>query len=49
MVRRDPDDLITALSKSLKNPNPSTIRFTFKRGGLWQTSHAKAHSKKAKN
>lgn len=48
MVKRDPDDLITALSKNLKTDKSSVLRFTFKRGGLWRSEFAKAHSRKAK-
>ena len=47
MVKQDPDDLISALSKNLKAKNSPVLRFTFKRGGLWQPEFAKAHSKKA--
>ena len=51
MVKRDPDDLISALSKNLKlqHSTAPVIRFTFKRGGLWKPEFAKIHSKKAKN
>ncbi len=51
MVKRDPDDLISALSKNLKlqHSTAPVIRFTFKRGGLWKPEFAKVHSKKAKN
>ncbi len=48
MVKPDPDDLISALSKNLKAKNAPVLRFTFKRGGLWQPEFAKAHSRKAK-
>lgn len=47
MGRRDPDDIITALSKNLKGQN-SVVRFTFKRGGLWKQEYAKAHSRVAR-
>lgn len=47
MGRRDPDDIITALSKNLKGQN-SVVRFTFKRGGLWKKEYAKAHSRVAR-
>lgn len=36
MVKTDPDDLLTPLSKHLKNENKSTLRVTLKRGGLWK-------------
>lgn len=36
MVKPDPDDLISALSKNLKAKDSPVLRFTFKRGGLWQ-------------
>ena len=38
MLKRDPDDLISALSKNLKyqQQKAAVIRFTFKRGGLWK-------------
>lgn len=48
MVRRDPDDIITALSKNLKNNNSPVLRLTFKRGGLWKPEFAKAHSRVVK-
>ncbi len=48
MVKPDPDDLISALSKNLKAKDSPVLRFTFKRGGLWQPEFAKAHSRKAK-
>lgn len=48
MVRRDPDDIITALSKNLKAEQPQALRLTFKRGGLWKPEFAKAHSRIAK-
>ncbi len=48
MVRKSPDDLVTALSKNLKNIKAPTLRFTFKRGGLWNPTFAKAHSRLAK-
>lgn len=48
MVKRDPDDLISALSKNLKSQNSPILRITFKRGNLWQAEFGKAHSKKAK-
>ncbi len=35
MVKRDPDDLITALSKNLKGQKSPILRLTFKRGGIW--------------
>lgn len=47
MGRRDPDDIVTALSKNLKAQN-SVVRFTFKRGGLWKQEYAKAHSRVAR-
>jgi hypothetical protein len=47
MVRRDPDDIITALSKNLKMQK-AVVKFTFKRGGLWSKDFAKAHSRVAK-
>jgi hypothetical protein len=48
MVKRDPDDLISALSNNLKTDKSAVLRFTFKRGGLWRPEFAKAHSRKAK-
>lgn len=48
MVKRDPDDIISALSKNIKTEKAPILRFTFKRGGLWQPTFAKAHSRKAK-
>jgi hypothetical protein len=48
MVRRDPDDIITALSKNLKADHSPVLRLTFKRGGLWQPRFAKAHSRRAR-
>lgn len=48
MVKPDPDDLISALSKNLKGKDSPVLRFTFKRGGLWQPEFSKAHSRKAK-
>lgn len=33
MVKRDPDDLITAASKNLKKENTQIMRITLKRGG----------------
>lgn len=48
MVKRDPDDLISALSKNLKSQDSPVLRITFKRGALWQPEFAKAHAKKAK-
>jgi hypothetical protein len=33
MVKRDPDDLITATSKNLKKENTQVMRITLKRGG----------------
>jgi hypothetical protein len=48
MVKRNPDDLITALSANLKRPNAPVLKFTFKRGGLWKPDFAKAHSRRAK-
>ena len=48
MVKRDPDSLITATSKHLKAPKTPALRFTFKRGGLWQPHFAKAHSRRDK-
>ena len=49
MGKKHPDDLVSALSKHLKAPTSPVIRFTFKRGGLWQPHFAKAHSRKAKS
>lgn len=48
MGRSHPDDLVTALSKYLKAPNAPALRFTIKRGGLWQPQFAKAHSRRTK-
>ena len=48
MVKRDPDQLITATSKHLKSNTTPTLRFTFKRGGLWLPQFAKAHSRRDK-
>jgi hypothetical protein len=48
MVRTVPDDIITAISSNLKAEASPVLRLTFKRGGLWQTRFAKAHSRKAK-
>jgi hypothetical protein len=45
MVKRDPDDLITALSKNLKAKDTPVLRFTFKRGGIWQPQYAQAHKR----
>ena len=45
MVKRDPDDLITAASKNLKRQNTQTMRITLKRGGQHFASFAKAHSR----
>ncbi len=36
MVRRNPDDIVTALNKNLKAENPPNLRITFKRGGIWK-------------
>lgn len=36
MVKTDPDELITSLSKNLKVEASPVIRFTFKRGGIWK-------------
>jgi hypothetical protein len=35
-VKRDPDDLISALSKNLKAEKAPVVRITFKRGNLFQ-------------
>lgn len=35
MVKRDPDDLISAISKNLKIEKAPIMRITLKRGGLW--------------
>jgi len=48
MVKRDPDDLISALNKNLKSQKAPVLRFTFKRGGLWKPEFAKIHSRIAK-
>lgn len=48
MVKRDPDDIVSALSKNLKKEGSPTLRITFKRGGIWRSEFAKAHSRKAK-
>lgn len=48
MGRSHPDDLVTALSKHLKAPTAPVLRFTLKRGALWQPQFAKAHSRRAK-
>lgn len=48
MVKPDPDELISALSKNLKAKDSPILRFTFKRGGLWQPEFAKKHSRIAK-
>lgn len=48
MVKRDPDDLITATSKNLKKENTQTMRITFKRGGEYHKLFAKAHSRIAR-
>lgn len=33
MFKRDPDDLISAVSKNLKKESPQIMRITLKRGG----------------
>ena len=48
MVKTHPDELVSALSKLLKQENTPTVRFVFKRGGIWQPQYAKAHSRVAK-
>ena len=48
MVKRDPDDLISAISKNLKTQKAPVMRITLKRGGLWKPENAKAHSRSAK-
>ena len=48
MVKRDPDDLISALNRNLKQKNAPTLKITLKRGGIWRQEFAKAHSRKAK-
>jgi hypothetical protein len=45
MVKRDPDDLITAASKNLKNKNTHIMRITLKRGGDFRKSFLKVHSR----
>ena len=44
MVKRDPDDLISAASKNWKKENTQVIRITLKRGGEHLKLYAKAHS-----
>lgn len=48
MVKRDPDDLISAASKNLKKENTQIMRITLKRGGDYHKLFAKAHSRIAK-
>lgn len=48
MVKRDPDDLISAISKNLKTPKAPVMRITLKRGGLWKPESPKAHSRASK-
>ena len=48
MVKRDPDDIISALSKNLRKENPQTIRLTFKRSSPHFQTIAKSHSRIAK-
>ena len=45
MVKRDPDDLITAVSKNLKKQSTQTMRITLKRGGDHLHLFSKAHSR----
>jgi hypothetical protein len=45
MVKRDPDDLITAASKNLKSAKTKIMRITLKRGGEYRKSLIKAHSR----
>lgn len=47
-IKRDPDDLISALSKNLKAEKSPVVKITFKRGDLFQKEFTKAHSRKAK-
>ena len=44
-MRRDPDDLISAISKNLKGEKAPIMRITLKRGGLWKNEFAKVHSR----
>lgn len=48
MVKRDPDDLISAASRNLKKPNTQIMRVTLKRGGDYLRQYAKAHSRIAR-
>lgn len=45
MVKRDPDDLITAASKNLKKDKTQIMRITLKRGGEHLKLFSKAHSR----
>ena len=36
MGKSNPNDLITAVNKNLKNDKSGVLRITFKRGGLWK-------------
>lgn len=48
MVKRDPDDLITAASKNLKRESTQIMRITLKRGGEYTKLIPKAHSRIAR-
>jgi hypothetical protein len=48
MVRRDPDDIISALSKNLKSANPQILRITLKRSSELFSTLPKAHSRIAR-
>ena len=48
MVKSDPDSVMLALSKGLGTLKNKVFKITFKRGGIFNTQHTKAHSRKAK-
>lgn len=48
MVKKHPDDIVSALNRNLKQQDAPTLKITLKRGGIWRNEFAKAHSRKAK-
>ena len=36
MGKANPNDLITAVNKNLKDEKSGVLRLTFKRGGIWR-------------
>ena len=36
MVKKHPDDLVSALNRNLKQKDGPTLKITLKRGGVWR-------------